>query len=271
MNVSFTIDLEDPTELYAAEGRYAVLTRQLLKMCDEYNCHATFFTVGKLAEASPQLIRNIAAKGHEIAYHSRAHVPLTEESPNRFRQETKEDKDRLEQLTGKSVIGYRAPRFSLTPQSLWAVGILHELGFVYSSSIMPTGASLYGFREAPHKAFRWPNGLIEFPLPVATFGSWRIPYLGGIYLYALPSLFTHYCLGKASSDEILWTYTHPYDFDRAQGFMKIENAPMWVSTALWLSRFFTEGKIRKLLSRDVLRPLGERALDFKAHEYSGLG
>lgn len=260
MPISFTIDLEDPTELYAPDGRYVTMARRLLDFCDELRCHATFFTVGRVAEAAPDVIREIAARGHEIAYHSHAHVPLTEETPERFHRESRKDKVLLEQLAGKPVIGFRAPRFSLTPESKWALDILVELGFRYSSSIMPTGASLYGFKDAPRKAFRWQNGLLEFPLPVAQVGPWRIPYLGGIYLYALPAFLTRLWLKKAEPDEILWTYTHPYDFDRKEAFKVMPHTPLWVSMVLWTARKVAAGKVRTLLSSgQVAVPLGERS------------
>jgi len=256
MPVTFTIDLEDPTERYAPDGRYVALTQRLLDLCDEVQCRATFFTVGRVAESAPELIRAIAARGHEVAYHSHAHVSLTKETPERFRAEGRADKERMEQLTGKPVIGFRAPRFSLTPQSQWAIDVLAELGFRYSSSIMPTGASLYGFNDAPRKAFRWSNGLIEFPLPVA--GNYRLPYLGGIYLYALPFFITRHWLKRAAADEVLWTYTHPYDFDREQLFTAMPNTPHWISFVLWLSRRVAERKIRALLRHGAALPLGER-------------
>jgi polysaccharide deacetylase family protein (PEP-CTERM system associated) len=258
MPVSFTIDLEDPTERYAPDGRYVGLTQRLLGFCDEIGCKATFFTVGRVAEGAPQLVRDIARRGHEVAYHSHAHVPLTEENPDRFRRESRDDKDRMEQLCRTPVIGFRAPRFSLTPQSRWALDVLGELGFRYSSSIMPTRASLYGFQEAPRMAFKWPNGLIEFPLPVAQVGPWRIPYLGGIYLYSLPSWLTRYWMGKAGEDEFLWTYTHPYDFDREEKFAPMLHTSWWVSAVLWGARRVAEGKIRTLLHQGAGFTLAEQ-------------
>lgn len=258
MSVTFTIDLEDPTERYEAEGRYVTMARRLLTLCDEVGCRATFFTVGRVAESCPALIKDIAAKGHEIAYHSHAHVPLTEENPERFRRESKADKDRLEQLSNKAVLGYRAPRFSLTPKSAWAIDALGELGFHYSSSIMPTGASLYGFKDAPEKTFRWPNGLTEFPLPVAKVGKWRVPYLGGIYLYALPSFLTRHWQDQAADDEVLWTYTHPYDFDREAKFSPMPHTPLWISAVLWTARRVAEKKVRKVLARGAAETLAER-------------
>jgi peptidoglycan-N-acetylglucosamine deacetylase len=255
--ITFTIDLEDPSNEYAAYGRHVVMTWKILDLCGEKNVKATFFVIGKVAGTAPDLIKAIAAQGHEVAYHSHAHVPLTEENPERFRHESREDKDRLEQLAGKPVIGFRAPRFSLTPQSAWVLDILKELGFKYSSSIMPTNISLFGFPDARRAPFKWPNGLIELPLPVAEMGALRVPYLGGIYLYALP-FFVAKHWAKRAGNEMLWTYTHPYDFDREEKFKKMPDASFLTSVILWTSRRVAERKIRKVLGLGAGAPLGER-------------
>jgi len=258
VQITFTIDLEDPSERYAPDGRYVAMTRRILDLCEEMDRKATFFTIGRVAEAAPQLIRDIAARGHEIAYHSHNHVSLTKEEPGRFRRESLADKDRLEQLSGQSVIGFRAPRFSLTPQSLWTLDILGELGFAYSSSIMPTDVSLFGFSDAPQAPFIWPNGMIEFPLPVAPIGKYRLPYLGGIYLYTMPFRIVQAFLMRAKSDEVLWTYTHPYDFDVDEKFGRMPNTPLWVSLILKMARRSAPGKIRRILSLAAAQPLRER-------------
>lgn len=258
MPITFTVDLEDPTEQYQPDGRYVVMARKLLDLCDEVGCKATFFTVGRIIKTAPELLKDINSKGHEIAYHSHAHVPLTEEIAERFRDDSKVDKDQLEQLTGKPVTGFRAPRFSLTPESLWAIDVLGELGFAYSSSIMPTNTSLYGFRNTSSYPFRWPNGMIEFPVPVAKVGLWRIPYLGGIYLYCLPLSLTRRWAKSASSNEVLWTYTHPYDFDREEKFEPMPHTPLWISAILYLSRFVAEKKVRSILALGTAETLNER-------------
>jgi peptidoglycan-N-acetylglucosamine deacetylase len=259
VKITLTIDLEDETLRYAPDGRYVPMTRRILDMCDALdNRKATFFTIGRVAQAAPQLIRDIAAKGHEIAYHSHNHVSLTKEDPARFRKESAEDKDRLEQLAGKSVIGFRAPRFSLTPQSLWALDVLSDLGFRYSSSIMPTEVSLFGFPEAKRTPFAWPNGMIEFPLPVAAFGKYRLPYLGGIYLYTMPFFAARAFLNRASADEVLWTYAHPYDFDEGEPFVRMANTPLWISFVLWHARRKAAKKIRKILEIGAGNPLCQR-------------
>jgi len=258
MPITFTIDLEDPSERYAVDGRYIAMTRRILDLCDEVNCKATFFTIGRIAQSTPQLLRDISAKGHEIAYHSHNHVSLTKEEPSRFRQESMEDKDRFEQLTGQSVIGFRAPRFSLTPQSLWTLDVLAELGFRYSSSIMPTDVSLFGFPDAPRTPFKWSNGMVEFPLPVAILGKYKMPYLGGIYLYTMPFFALRGFLAKADKNEVLWTYTHPYDFDSTESFVRMPNTPLWVAFVLWMARRKAATKVRKVLELGTGQPLKER-------------
>ncbi|HEU0117257.1 MAG TPA: polysaccharide deacetylase family protein [Alphaproteobacteria bacterium] len=255
--ITFTVDLEDPTGQYGANGRYVLMTRRILDMCDELGRKATFFTIGRIAGSAPDLIKDISARGHEVAYHSRNHISLTEDDPHSFRKETAEDKEKFEQLTGKPVAGFRAPRFSLTPKSRWAIDVLGELGFKYSSSIMPTQVSRFGFPEASRLPFKWPNDLIELPLPVG--GPNKLPYLGGIYLYAMPFAVTRMMVKRADPKEVLWTYTHPYDFDRDEKFQRMPDDALWVSVVLWLARRVAENKIRKVLSLGPAGTMAERA------------
>lgn len=246
-SITLTIDLEDPSEAYAPDGRYVFLTKRILDMCDELERKATFFVVGRIAYAAPELVKEIAAHGHEVAYHSHSHVPLTLETPARMKNETSIDKDKLEQITGKQVVGYRAPQYSLTPNTKWALDILGELGFKYSSSIMPTKISRFGFPNTPTIPFKWPNGMIEFPLPVKKIGPLAIPYSGGIYLYLLPNFISRAWLQGADDKEVLWTYAHPYDFDKEEAFHPMPNTPLWMSAVLWTARRLAEDKIKLIL------------------------
>jgi len=90
---------------------------------------------------------------------------------------------------------------------------------------MPTNISRYGFPGTPRIPFLWPNGMIELPLPVAALGPLRVPYLGGIYLYALPFWAVHFLLRRADPKELLWTYAHPYDFDAEEAFKPMPDTP----------------------------------------------
>src|SRR5882724_8597685 len=145
--VVFTLDLEDHRAEYSAESRYPENTRRVLDFLDSLGVRGTVFVVGRLAEASPELVRDVAARGHEIACHSWKHTPLDRDTPRTFQEETRRAKDILEQLSGKAVEGYRAPIFSLIERTRWAIDVLLELGFTYSSSVMPAPNPLYGYAE----------------------------------------------------------------------------------------------------------------------------
>src|SRR5574341_738777 len=143
------------------EARYGRIVPGILDFLAERGVRGTVFAVGSLAREAPGLIREIVARGHELGYHSRNHVPLAAEEPRRFHDETRADKEFLEDLAGAPVRDYRAPVFSLTRRSLWALDVLTHLGFAYSSSVMPGRNPLYSFPGAPEQPFRWPQGLLE--------------------------------------------------------------------------------------------------------------
>ncbi len=255
MRVALTIDLEDPTEVHASDGRYIALTDKILSLCEETGRKATFFTTGRVARSAPALIKRIAAQGHEVAWHSRAHIPLTETTPACFAKECAEDKDLLEQLAGKAVTGFRAPCFSLTKETLWATEILADRGFLYSSSVMPTRFSRFGLAGASSEPFLWPSGLIEFPLPVGHLGPLRIPYAGGVYLYLLPSFLSDFFLRRADRKEVIWTYAHPYDLDPKESYLPMPHTPLWVGLVLWFARQGAEAKLRHILENERAGPL----------------
>lgn len=265
--ISLTIDLEDPSGGYSSEGRYVRATHKVLDFCDEFGRLATFFVVGKLAAAAPDLIQEIAARGHEIAYHSHEHIVLTKETPLHFKKKAAEDRDFLEQLIGQRVVGFRAPCFSLNMNNQWVTDILAELGFTYSSSVMPTRISRYGMPDAPKGPFRWPSGLLELPLPVAKLGPLHLPFSGGIYLYSLPFPVTQALLKRAPT-EALWTYAHPYDFDVHEPFQRMAGTSWGVSLFLWYMRIFVHKKMQKMLilhqNGPLLRDLAADLLSQKA-------
>src|SRR3954466_5201174 len=122
--VTFTLDLEDHRESDAQEVRFPHLTRQVLDFLDDRDVRGTFFVVGEVARSEPALVREVAARGHEIALHGWRHVPLTELDPATFRADVARGKALLEDLTGTPVGGFRAPTFSLVPDSRWAVDVL---------------------------------------------------------------------------------------------------------------------------------------------------
>ena len=259
--ITFTLDLEDHRPNEALPKRYPQITQKILDFLQAQNIKATVFTVGSLAEKDPGLVRQVWAAGHEIAHHSYDHIALNQQSPAVFREDTRRAKQTIEDVIGEAVTGYRAPVFSLTRQTLWAVDILKELGFDYSSSIMPVANPLHGMAGAPQTPFRWSNGLLEIPVPVGGFGPVRMPYLGGFYFRYLPIILAKKFIKDASDDQLLWTYCHPYDFDAQEKNWRIKGASTSVSLLLWFNRRHTFKKLKMLADTfEFTAPL--RAQDF---------
>ncbi len=265
LQITFTFDLEDHRPSESLPKRYPDITEKLLAFLDDRNVKATVFTVGKLAEKEPGLIKQICGAGHEIAHHSYDHTPVNRQTPEDFRDHTKKAKDILEDITGKAVTGYRAPVFSLTRSSLWAVDILKALGFEYSSSVLPAANPLHGLPGAPLNPFRWDNGMIEIPAPVGKIGPLTMPYLGGFYFRYLPFGIIKNQMAKAANDSVAWTYCHPYDFDGDEENWRIHGASTPVSLLLWFNRANTFNKMAQLFDHcDVLPPLRDQ--DFSSIE-----
>ncbi len=257
-NITFSLDLENNLAGSGLPARYPDIVLRLLDLLAELQIKGTFFTVGTLAAEQPELIRRIADSGHEIAYHSRSHVPLEQETAERLLREGRDDKARLEDMAQHEIIGYRAPVWSLVAKTLWVVDTLGELGFEYSSSVLPARNPLYGYPEAPHVPFRWPNGLLELPVPIARIGPIALPLIGGIYLrYVFPALH-RFVLNRIPDGTALWTYCHPYDFDPGQKYVRAEGLSTFMSLLLWLNRGGTLQKIERLVSGRAGPPFRER-------------
>ncbi len=260
--VTFTVDVEDPRPRGSRHpATFGSATDMLLTTLARNRVHGTFFVVGELATVAPSLLRRIAAAGHEIALHSLDHQPLTRLTPKQFARDTRRAKSMLEEVCGCHVVGYRAPVFSLVPESVWVTPILTELGFSYSSSVLPAKNPLFGFPGAPRMPFRWPDGLLELPAPIARFGPLELPFLGGIYLRYLPLGFVRKQLA-AVSEPGAWSYCHPYDVDVKQPFFVMRDTAVWVSFLLWLRRGGTLARLNGLLSEFRPEPASHNVTAF---------
>jgi polysaccharide deacetylase family protein (PEP-CTERM system associated) len=283
--ITFTIDLEDHLERYETSGRWVVNTYKILDFCAATGIRATFFTVGRVATATPTLLKEIAGAGHELALHSHDHVALTQENPHSFPVKLDVAKKTFEDLTGKPVQGFRAPKFSLTPKSAWVIEVLQRLGFSYSSSIIPGHGAFHGFPEAPVTPFLWrEGGLIELPVPVARFGPAALPFLGGVYLRYLPLAWVLGFVGSGvrgykkndprtleplepKNPPVLWTYVHPYDIDGEEGFVRLQDGtPLWANALLMLGRGGFLKKLETLLKGQAGAPLAHLAQQLKAQK-----
>jgi peptidoglycan-N-acetylglucosamine deacetylase len=257
MTTTFTLDLEDHHPQPNPAPRYPEITYKILDFLSAREVKGTFFVLGELAELHPELIRTIHQQGHEIGFHTYAHVPLNRENPERFREQTRRSKTFLEDLTGAEVIGFRAPIFSLTPSTLWALPILQELGFRYTSSVLPLRHPLYGFPGAPQHPFRWKGSLVELPVPIARIGPVFMPFLGGVYMRYLPDFLLVRLLRDQNASTGLWTYCHPYDFDAKERFVVIREATALVSFVLWLNRGGTFKTVGRILDQGAGLPFRE--------------
>ena len=149
---------------------------------------------------------------------------------------------------------------SLVPSVAWAVPLIAEAGFTYSSSVLPGPSPLFGWPGLPRQPFQWTHGPIEFPCPLVRVPGFALPYLGGTYLRLLPNVVRRYGLSRSGSDEALWAYCHPWEFDTEEPFHLHEHIGMLASRIAWLGRSRMERQVRRLLNDPVAEPLGELAL-----------
>lgn len=216
--VSAFEDIIDPSNWGAMEQRVVRNTEIVLTLLADHQTKATFFIVGWIAERYPQLVKTIHNQGHSIGAHSYWHRKIYDLTPEQFRADTHKVKSILEDIVGEPVLGYRAPSYSITGKSLWALDILKELGFAYDSSIFPIHHDAYGIPEAPRFAYRHANGLLEYPISTALLLGRKIPVSGGGYFRLFPYWFTRWALNEINQKESkpFVFYLHPWELDPEQ-------------------------------------------------------
>lgn len=195
-------------------------TRRVLDRLAEAGVHGTFFILGWVAERQPGLVRAIRDAGHEIGCHGYAHRLIYEQTPQQFRVDLRLARLVLEDIIGEKVAAYRAPSFSITNRSLWALDILLEEGFLFDSSIYPTHHDRYGIAGTPLQPYRIERAggnLWEFPPPIWRLMKYPLPIGGGGYFRLYPYRLT--CRGLRAinaSGRPFAVYLHPWEFDPEQ-------------------------------------------------------
>ena len=233
-------------------------TRLLLEILSASNTRATFFFLGWVAEREPQLVRRVAAAGHEIACHGYSHRLVYEQTPAEFREETLRAKALLEDQAQVPVLGYRAASYSITRRSLWALDTLVEAGFVYDSSIFPVRHDRYGIPEAPrapHLIQRDGGRLVEFPPSAVQLPGARLPVAGGGYFRIFPYGITRWAVRRVNTEGLPFIfYLHPWEVDPGQPRVRVG----------WLSRFrhytnldHCEARLRRLVGEFRFAPARE--------------
>lgn len=228
---AMTVDVEDYFQVSAFESyvkrddwdkitpRVERNVERILILFGDHGTRATFFTLGWVAERFPRLIKRMVAEGHEIASHGWSHVRVTQQDRRAFYEDVSRTKAVLEDVTGQEVNGYRAASYSIGEQNLWALDVLQEAGYRYSSSIFPIRHDHYGMPNAPRFAFRPSNGkLVEFPVTTVRLGGRNLPCSGGGWFRLLP-----YALSKAAMQRVnrvdgkpVIFYFHPWEIDPQQ-------------------------------------------------------
>jgi len=272
---ALTVDVEDYFHVSAfrrvvpyaewdhMESRVERNTYKVLEILEEFRLHATFFVLGWIAERHPGLIRAIQAAGHELGCHSYAHRLVYELTPDKFRADTRRALCAIEDAAGLRVRAYRAPSFSITARSLWALEILLELGFTADSSIFPARNWLYGISNAPRQPFRIRiNGsnLLEYPPATLKIVGCTIPATGGAYLRLLPYRFQALALARmADRREPIVLYFHPWELDPAQPVLA---ARLGAKFYHYVGLNRTEDHLRQLFKRYPFGSLSEATQNF---------
>lgn len=253
-------DLFDRTVWSSCQLRVVDSTRRLLELFDRRGVTATFFTLGWIAEQVPELIREVAAAGHEIACHGYHHHRLYQLDPERFADDLARALAILRELSPRPIEGYRAPSFSLTTRTMWAPAILAAQGIRWDSSVFPFGAHPeYGIADAPLDPYWLAEGLVELPMSVVEFGGRRVPCPGGgyfrLYPYSLSAALIRRC--NAAGRPAIF-YAHPWEFDPEQPRMPL---PPLKRFRHYNNLEHTLARLDRLLGEFAWGPMGTRALE----------
>lgn len=230
---AMTVDVEDYFHVSAFEGvvcrygwerfesRVCSNTDRLLAMFEQAGLRATFFILGWVAERYPDLVRRIAALGHEVASHGYGHRLVYDQTPRAFREDVRRAKAVIEALAAAPVRGFRAPSYSVTPRTLWALDVLIEEGYRYDASIFPIRHDRYGLSSSPRHPYvvqRRNGSLIEAPASTVRCGALNLPVAGGGYFRLLPYAFTRWGIARINRVDLMPAvfYLHPWEIDPDQ-------------------------------------------------------
>ena len=264
---ALTIDFEDwyqgleipHTDWKEFPDRIVDAAHRLLGLLESRRARGTFFVLGLVAERHPELVREIARAGHEVATHGWSHTMIYRMTPETFRAELQRSIALLEELSGQRVVGHRAPFFSITERSLWALEILWECGIRYDSSIFPVLNYRYGIEDAP----RWPytlsagteGVLAEFPITTWKLLGRNLPVAGGAYFRIFPYAFTRAAFASINrGGHPVVFYIHPWELDPEHPRIPL---PRRIAATHYVNLKATEPRLARLLADFDFAPMGE--------------
>jgi polysaccharide deacetylase family protein (PEP-CTERM system associated) len=259
---AMSIDVEDYFHVSAFDGtvrradwasmpsRVERNTDRLLALFDECKVRATFFILGWVGERCPDLVRSVAAQGHEIASHGYAHRLVYDQTLHAFRDDVRRAKALLEAVSGRRVVGYRAPSYSITSRSLWALDVLLEEGYEYDASIFPIRHDRYGIPVSgrrPYRIRRQVGTLVEVPGSTTRVGQLNLPVAGGGYFRLLPYWWTRWGISRINRLERLPAifYLHPWEIDPDQPRLPVG---LFTRVRHYRNLDRTEARLRRLMS-----------------------
>jgi len=258
MKNALSIDVEDwfcvhnlsdvirKEEWSTCEPRITKSLTRILEILDEKKVKATFFVLGWIAERYPELVREIDNRGHEIATHGLSHRLLTELTSEQFDEELKTSILLTERNTRKKVLGHRAPSFTMTEKTSWALDVLAKHGLKYDSSVFPVSFHPdYGISNAPLGPYKITEKIWEFPLSVVKILGRNVPISGGGYFRIFPYRFIRYGIRKANLEgRPVVFYLHPWEMDPDQPKVKL---PPFKKFRHYHNLDKTEKRFRRLL------------------------
>ena len=258
-----TVDVEDWQQstldsTLPISGRVLASTRRLLGILAEARVKGTFFFQGMVAERYPELVEQVAAEGHEVASHGDSHTPIFHLSPTEFAQETDRSLALLRNQCSHAVIGYRAPDFSIRPDTMWALDVLIRAGIRYDSSVFPFRGIRYGIPSGLTRPYVIKDGLLEVPLATIRFAGTNWPVAGGGYFRLPPYFLTRWAIRRINAEgRPAVVYLHPYELDDREMYQFRGRIPWSLYWSQSLNRSRTEPKIRSLLRDFRFAPIRE--------------
>ena len=227
-NATMSIDWEDFGQMFGKykfgditepiKGTIERQTKIILDLFDENNTKATFFILGVLAKYRPEIVKEIASRGHEIALHGQNHEAMFTLTPEKAYEDVSTSQKIVTDIIGAPVYGYRAPFFSLIKDNIYLLEILADLGLIYDSSIFPMLLPRYGIKNFPTQdaLYKLPNNkhIVELPMTTAIFLNKQLPVSGGGYMRLMPAPLINKVFKKIDArDKDTMIYMHPYEFD----------------------------------------------------------
>lgn len=235
------------------ESRVVRTTDRVLQLFADKGVKATFFTLGWVAEREPSLIRRIVDAGHEIANHGYAHDRVYALGREQFRSDIRRARALIEDAAGQAVKGYRAPSFSVGKANAWALDVLAEEGYAYSSSVAPIRHDHYGWPEAPRFAHKPVAGsdMIEIPVTTVEYAGRRMACGGGGFFRLLPYRLSAWAIDRVNrvEGEATVFYFHPWEIDPGQP--RVPGAPLRSRIRHYTNLGVMEAKLSRLLDRFV--------------------